>query len=210
MNEGGREVAIGRNARVTGEQSIAIGRDARVGATPTGSGAQPNANAAENSVAIGAGASVSGGSHNSVAIGQGATVTGANGIAIGRGATAAANQIRIGGDQTDVRIGSYNLRGMEQSITANAAGLRTNAARINGNADDIETNRAGVAMALSLGALPQFREGNSWGIAASTFESETAIAFGANFDMGADRVVRVGISSAGGETSGAVGFGMKF
>jgi len=96
------------------------------------------------------------------------------------------------------------------ALTANAAGLRTNAARINDNADDIETNRAGVAMALSLGALPQFRQGNSWGIAASTFESETAIAFGANFDMGADRVVRVGISSAGGETSGAVGFGMKF
>lgn len=215
--EGGQEVAIGRNARVTGEESVAIGRDARVGATPTGAGVQSNANAAERSVAIGAGASVSGGSHDSVAIGQGASVTGANGIAIGQGATAEANQIRIGGAQTDVRIGSYNLGAMDSRVTtnadgvrANAAGLRTNAARINDNADDIETNRAGVAMALSLSALPHFRQGNSWGIAASTFESETAIAFGANFDMGQDRVVRVGISSAGGETSGAVGFGMKF
>lgn len=228
---GGQEVAIGRSASVTGEQSVAIGRQARVGSPPSGGGVQPNANAAERSVAIGAGASVNGGSHDSVAIGQGASVTGANGvaigqgagaaansIAIGRGVTAAADQIRIGGAaQTDVRIGRYELGTMDTRITtnadgvrANAAGLRTNAARINDNADDIETNRAGVAMALSLGALPQFREGNSWGIAASTFESETAIAFGANFDLGANRVVRVGVSSAGGETSGAVGFGMKF
>lgn len=228
---GGQEVAIGRSASVTGEQSVAIGRQARVGSPPSGGGVQPNANAAERSVAIGAGASVNGGSHDSVAIGQGASVTGANGvaigqgagaaansIAIGRGVTAAADQIRIGGAaQTDVRIGRYELGTMDTRITtnadgvrANAAGLRTNAARINDNADDIETNRAGVAMALSLGALPQFREGNSWGIAASTFESETAIAFGANFDLGANRVVRLGVSSAGGETSGAVGFGMKF
>jgi len=195
-------VAIGRGSEVTGVGGVAIGG----GAVRLDAQGNPMLDAQGNPI-IEDGAQAAAGA---VAIGQRANAA-ANSIAIGRGVTAMANQIRIGGAQTaDVHIGMYELRTMDTRITTNTAGIRTNAGRISDNADDIETNRAGVAMALSLSALPHFRQGNSWGIAAATFESETAIAFGANFDIGQDRVVRVGISSAGGETSGAVGFGMKF
>ena len=203
-----RATAIGTKAHVSGHEGVAIGA---------------NSEAGEKGTAIGAGASA-----------------GDNGIAIGAGAEAGANQIRIGADHTDVQIGDYNLgtiRGATETnaggiatnrsgIATNTAGISTNAggisdngaridtnvADISTNADDIETNTAGIATAVALAGLPVFKGGTGgWGIALGSFESETAVAIGANYNLNeGSSLIRFGISTSSGGTSGTIGFGKGF
>ena len=132
--------------------------------------------------------------NNAVAIGNNAAVTGDNGIAIGANATAGANQIRIGNaNQTDVQIGAYNLG----AISTNTA--------------DIQTNRAGIASAVALANLPTVQgPKGGWSLALGSFDGETAIAGGINFDVLSSSVVKIGIASSDGETSAGIGFGMGF
>ena len=131
--------------------------------------------------------------HNAVAIGNNAAVTGDNGIAIGAGATAGANQIRIGNTQTDVQIGAYNL-----------AEIRTNTA-------DIQTNRAGIASAVAIANLPSVQgPKGGWSLALGSFDGETAIAGGINFDVLSSSIVKISVASSDGETSAGIGFGMGF
>ena len=262
----------------------------------------------ENALAIGDNAMVE--QDGGVAIGASAEVTGEDGIAIGRQVSAGENQIRIGaGDQTDVRIGAYNLEIIDTdietnradittnragiatnlvsidtnraditgntasidtnradittnradittnragiatnlasidtnragiatnlasidtnragiatnlasintnlaSINTNRAGIATNLASINTNRASIDTNRAGIAAAVALASLPVINGARGgWSIAAGSFDSETGIAIGANFNVLENATIRVGISTSSGETSGAVGFGMGF
>ena len=171
----------------------------------------------DDGTAIGVGASVTG--EGGTAIGAGAEVTGTDGIAIGRGVTAGENQIRIGaGDQTDVRIGAYdigtntrNIATNLASINTNSAGIATNLASINTNRASIDTNRAGIATAVALASLPVINGARGgWSIAAGSFDSESAIAIGANFNVGQNATIRFGVSTSSGETSGAIGFGMGF
>ena len=131
--------------------------------------------------------------NNAVAIGDGAAVVGDNGIAIGAGAVAEANQIRIGSNQTDVQIGAYNL-----------AEIRTNTA-------DIQTNRAGIASAVAIANLPAVQgPTGGWSLALGSFDGETAIAGGINFDVLSSSIVKISVASSDGETSAGIGFGMGF
>ena len=141
-----------------------------------------------------AGGTVFSAANYGVAIGDEARVTGHRGIAIGAEVTAGANQIRIGrADQTDVRIGAYNL------------------ANINTNTNDIETNRAGIASAVAMANLPSVQgPKGGWSLALGSFDGETAIAGGINFDFRQIGTIKIGVASSGGETSGGIGFGMGF
>ena len=132
--------------------------------------------------------------NNAVAIGNNASVTGNNGIAIGANVSAEANQIRIGRDnQTDVRIGAYHL----SAISTNTA--------------DIQTNRAGIASAVAIANLPSVQgPKGGWSLALGSFDGETAIAGGINFDVLSSSIVKIGIASSDGETSAGIGFGMGF
>ena len=132
--------------------------------------------------------------NNAVAIGKNASVTGDNGIAIGADVTAAADQIRIGNEnQTDVRIGAYHL----SAISTNTA--------------DIQTNRAGIASAVAIANLPAVQgPKGGWSLALGSFDGETAIAGGINFDVLSSSIVKISVASSDGETSAGIGFGMGF
>ncbi|WP_424947693.1 YadA-like family protein [Candidatus Spongiihabitans sp.] len=97
-------------------------------------------------------------------------------------------------------------------ISTNAGGIATNVADISTNADDIETNTAGIATAVALAGLPVFKGGTGgWGIALGSFEGETAIAIGANYNLNqGSSLIRFGISTSSGGTSGTIGFGKGF
>ena len=165
----------------------------------------PSITAVAYGTAVGVNTKVVG--NGGVALGSGATA-GANGIAIGSrvtadgslvSVTAGANQIRIGGTQTDVRVGVYDLSGLAQIP------------QIAVNTDDIETNRAGVASAIAMANLPSVQgPKGGWSLALGSFDSETAIAGGINFDVFTSSIVKISVASSGGETSAGVGFGMGF
>ncbi len=97
-------------------------------------------------------------------------------------------------------------------IGTNADGIATNVADIGTNADDIETNTAGIATAVALAGLPVFKGGTGgWGIALGSFEGETAVAIGANYNLNqGSSLIRFGISTSSGGTSGTIGFGKGF
>ena len=170
--------------------------------------------AVDRGTAIGAGSSATG--NGGVAIGAGATAA-ANGIAIGTTAavdadgnpvnvSAGENQVRIGSTQTDVRIGAYDLSGLTQipQIAVNSAAIARNTA-------DIETNRAGVASAVAIANLPSVQgPTGGWSLALGSFDGETAIAGGINFDVFTSSIVKISVASSDGETSAGVGFGMGF
>ncbi|MCY4042984.1 MAG: hypothetical protein OXF45_04165 [Candidatus Dadabacteria bacterium] len=109
-------MAVGSNAEVIGRNAVGVGRYA--------------VTYADDSVAIGRGATISSRSHNSIAIGKDATITDGAGpglpntILIGHGLQAtAANQIRIGGAvHEDVRIGAYDIGALNAAISAAAIG----------------------------------------------------------------------------------------
>ncbi|WP_424946899.1 YadA-like family protein [Candidatus Spongiihabitans sp.] len=156
--------------------------------------------------------------------GRKASVTGAGGIAIGAEVEAGENAIVIGTDAHSVEIGGVDINAVHTTLTdadtalgvrigANTAGIARNAddigantAGIARNADDIETNRSGIAMSVALAHLPTIK-GGGWGIAAGTFDSETAIAVGAHFEVQQNAFIKIGGASSGGETSFGVGFG---
>ena len=174
---------------------------------PTPPASLPQTAAVEGAVAIGAGASVthledangdaildadgaSTPAHRGVAIGNNAKVTGENGIAIGANAEAGANEIRIGTNQSEVFIGPYDLGQIS---------------------DDVETNRAGIASAVALANLPSVQgPDGGWSLALGSFDGETAVAGGINFDFRQIGTIKIGVASSGGETSAGVGFGMGF
>ena len=94
-------------------------------------------------------------------------------------------------------------------MTADDAVIDAEAAQM--TADDAHTlattNRAGIAMAFAFAHLPTV-QGGGWGIAAGTFESETAFAIGAHFELDNNVHLKVGGSaSSDGEDSG---FGIGF
>ena len=113
-----------------------------------------------------------------------------------------------GGIATNVADISTNAGG----IATNVADISTNAGGIATNADDIETNTAGIATAVALAGLPVFKGGTGgWGIALGSFEGETAIAIGANYNLNqGSSLIRFGISTSSGGTSGTIGFGKGF
>ena len=171
--------------------------------------------------------------NRATAVGANSTVTGHNGVAIGFEATAAENGIVIGtADQTAV-IGGVDLAGIATNtgnittntgnittntgnITTNTAGIATNTGNITTNTagiatnkNAIDTNRSGIAMSVALAHLPTIK-GGGWGIAAGTFDSETAIAVGAHFGVQQNAFIKVGAASSGGETSFGIGYGKGF
>ncbi len=189
--------------------------------------------AAENAVAIGGSATVTGGSHNGIAIGADSKVNGQNGTAIGQGAmagtnsvslgqgvTADANQIRIGRTgMALVEIGGYNIGSMSSTINImggavrnNSTDIATNSTDIATNSTDIATNSAGIAMSIAFAHLPSVSAGDkgSWGIGAGSFAGKTALAVGISYRVQTNGVIKAGVSSSGGETSFGVGFGKGF
>ncbi|WP_424947746.1 YadA C-terminal domain-containing protein [Candidatus Spongiihabitans sp.] len=179
-------------------------------------------------------AELKGAVENAVAIGKDASVTGDNGIAIGADVTAGVNEIVIGSNTaTRVEVGGVNLAGIgdnaddidtntglieandvdiaahDLAITANTNSVAANTAGIARNADDIDTNRSGIAMSVALAHLPTIK-GGGWGIAVGSFDSETAVAVGAHFDVQQNAFIKVGAASSGGETSFGIGFGKGF
>ena len=195
--------------------------------TGPGSAGSTMSEPAENAVALGANSAVTG--DNGVALGASANAD-ANGIAIGgpavdadgnlvldddgniTGVTAGANQIVIGSSaHTSVEIGGIDLNALDRRATTNASNITTNTGNIARNSDDIETNRAGIASAIALASLPVLPGGSgNWGIALGSFDSETAVAVGANWNVSDSSNIKVGISSSSGETSAGIGFGMRF
>ena len=100
---------------------------------------------------------------------------------------------------------------MREAVNGGTAVGTTNSGNIARNSDDIETNRAGIASAIALASLPVLPGGSgNWGIALGSFDSETAVAVGANWNVSDSSNIKVGISSSSGETSAGIGFGMRF
>ncbi len=172
-------------------------------------------------VAIGADSSVTG--DNGVALGAGASA-GENGIAFGAGVTAGENEIVIGSaDAASVMIGGVDVRENRDKIgtnttdiatnttgiATNTTGIATNTTGIATNTKAINTNRSGIAMSVALAHLPTIK-GGGWGIAAGTFDSETAVAVGAHFNVQQNAFIKIGAASSGGETSFGIGYGKGF
>ena len=143
-----------------------------------------------DAIAIGTDSSATG--DNGVAIGTGSSA-GENGVAIGNSVAAGANEIVIGNVADTVTIAGININELDQSVT---------------ELDQrVTTNRAGIAMAFAFAHLPTV-QGGGWGIAAGSFESETAFAIGAHFELDNNVHLKVGGSaSSDGEDSG---FGIGF
>ena len=137
---------------------------------------------------------------DAIAIGTDSSATGENGVAIGNGVVAGANEIVIGSAAHTATIAGININELDQDVTTNRDGI----AELD---QSVTTNRAGIAMAFAFAHLPTV-QGGGWGIAAGTFESETAFAIGAHFELDNNVHLKVGGSaSSDGEDSG---FGIGF
>ena len=228
----------GNNMTVTynGSQTIEVEQvTAPVAAVPEVVAVPEKRGAVEGAIAVGTKASATGDS--GVAIGSGATAA-ENGIAIGGSrdlngdgdsidegefVVAGANEIVIGRTGQSAVIGGVDLAGIATNATdilTNTDGIATETAarteadaalgvRINANKTAIDTNRSGIAMSVALAHLPTIK-GGGWGIAAGTFDSETAIAVGAHFGVQQNAFIKVGAASSGGETSFGIGYGKGF
>ena len=201
--------AIGEGASVTGTDGIAIGYGVTSG---------------EDEIHIGRGRVDDIPGQTAVRIGD---------YSLGTFRTDIANNVvAIGNNRDDINRNAQDITDNAQDITDNAggivanfeaigtnrAGINTNTAGINRNAQGIATNaqgidnnRAGIATAVALASLPIISGARGgWSIAAGTYDSETAIAVGANFNVRQNATIRFAISTSSGETSGAIGFGMGF
>ncbi len=175
--------------------------------------------------------------NNAVAIGNGATVTGDNGIAIGAGVTAEANKIVIGtskhsatiaGVEISTRNGNAIVHGVDinkarADIDTNTADILANASAIAGNAAafaDFDQRLMGVdervkqvaAMSAALSAVPNTVSGDGdffLGVGFGNSAGQQGIAVGVSARFGAKKniVVNAGAASAGDETSVRAGVG---
>ena len=204
------EIQMEVENRYTIQGGVAIGNDAVLQAEVVKEGDNLVPYAPDNSIAIGTDATVEAKGEDGIAIGRKASVTGAGGIAIGAEVEAGENATVIDTDAHSVEIGGVDINAVHTTLTDadTALGVRigANTAGIARNADDIETNRSGIAMSVALAHLPTIK-GGGWGIAAGTFDSETAIAVGAHFEVQRNAFIKIGGASSGGETSFGVGFG---
>ena len=123
----------------------------------------------------------------------------------------ASNEGRITTNEGGIASNEGRITINEGGINTNTAGINRNAQGIATNAQGIDNNRAGIATAVALASLPIISGARGgWSIAAGTYDSETAIAVGANFNVRQNATIRFAISTSSGETSGAIGFGMGF
>ncbi len=198
-------VAVGANAEVTGNNGIAIGAGAEAGA---------------DEIAIGA----DGVDYDSVTVG-GIDLVDARADIDTNTANIGTNTANIATNTADIAANVMDIATNAEGVAANAGGISTNAADIGTNAgniatntgniannsDDIDTNRSGVAMAVALAHLPLVNgEKGGWGIAAGSFDGESAVAIGVNFSVSDNASFKIGTASSGGETSFGIGFGMGF
>ena len=231
--EATNSVAIGADSSVTGDGGVAIGAGASAGENGIAIGAEVEAG--ENQIRIGntegdnAQTDIKIGAYDIGVIAAATENTvGTNTIGDNEAAIDAITDVNgpvstntdlisdnAGGIATNVTDISTNAGGIATNVTdisANGVRIDTNAGNIATNADDIETNTAGIATAVALAGLPVFKGGTGgWGIALGSFEGETAIAIGANYNLNeGSSLIRFGISTSSGGTSGTIGFGKGF
>ncbi len=209
-------VAIGAGAEVNGENSIAIGAGAKAGkgATALGAGAKVTG---DNGIAIGAGAEAG---ENEIVIGnerqKKVTIGGFNLADITDDITTNTGNIttntgNIATNTGNITTNAGNITTNAGNIATNAGNIATNAGNIATNTSNINVNRSGIAMAMAMSNLPTVKGDNGgWGIAGGSFDGESALAVGANFNVGNQGVAKISISSSSGETSFGLGYGMGF
>jgi len=220
--ERGKNIAIGRfaNARGSDAENTAIGANA----TATGTNASAFGSGARathaNSAAFGRGAATS--RDDQQVFGTGTNTYTMTGITSAASATAQGAPTRIvtsneSGDlaaRSVVELGlatSDDIGELQDKATDNMMAIQSNSAaigsldsRVRRNSDDIDTNREGVAVAMTLDAPyinieQSFAVGGNW----ANFEDSNALGF-----MVAGRLTKFGDTGTF-DVSGGVGFGLE-
>ncbi|WP_423908385.1 beta strand repeat-containing protein [Candidatus Spongiihabitans sp.] len=231
-------LAIGAAASATGNNGVALGSGATAAENGIAIGGRRDLNgdgdtddegetviAGENEIVIGragqtaviGGVDLAGIATNTVGIATntaGITANTAGITANTAGITAntvgiATNTAGIATNTAGIATNTAGIATNTAGIATNTAGIATNTAGIATNKNAIDTNRSGIAMSVALAHLPTIK-GGGWGIAAGTFDSETAIAVGAHFSVQQNAFIKVGAASSGGETSFGIGYGKGF